>query len=71
MKYVYENEDPSQCLKMLKEKLAIKEQSELANLIFPYHLVKDQLHDKNIALFFINDYLMPLNSMISREFGVA
>lgn len=24
MKYVYENEDPSQCLKMLKEKLDIR-----------------------------------------------
>lgn len=53
MKYVYENEDPSQCLKMLKEKLDIREH-EPTCLIFPYHHIKEQFNDKNISLFFIN-----------------
>ena len=40
MKYVFENEDPSQCLKMLREKLDIEDYEELAYLIFPYCHIK-------------------------------
>lgn len=60
MQFVYENDDPSQSLKMLSEKLGISDKIEYSNLIFPFHHIKDSFNDKQISLFFIKDYLIPL-----------
>lgn len=44
IQYVYENEDPSQSLKMLTEKLGPSSMQENSNLIFPYRHIKDTLN---------------------------
>lgn len=59
MQFVYENEDPSQSLKMLSEKLDITG-SEQNNLIFPTQHVKDTYCDKHLSLFFLQDFVVPL-----------
>jgi hypothetical protein len=69
MKYVYENEDPSQCLKMLSEKLDINGHIESNSLIFPSQHIKEVFNDKNISIFFINDYIVPLQRYEKRVFG--
>ena len=45
IQYVYENEDPSQSLKMLTEKLGPSSNHENSNLIFPYRHIKDTLNE--------------------------
>ncbi len=70
MKYVYENEDPSQCLKMLREKLDIQDH-ELTYLIFPYLHIKENLNDKHISLFFIRDFIAPLRTQHKNSFATS
>lgn len=70
MKYVYENEDPSQCLKMLREKLDIQDH-EPTYLIFPYHHIKENLNDKHISLFFIRDFIAPLRTQHKNSFATS
>ena len=44
---------------MLSEKLGL-ENAENSNLIFPHQHIKDRHCDKNISLFLLQDYVVPL-----------
>ena len=70
IQYVYENEDPSQSLKMLTEKLGPSSSQENSNLIFPYRHIKDTLNEKNISLFLVQDCILPLQYYEKRSFSV-
>ena len=40
-------------------------------LIFPYRHIKEPFNDKNISLFFIQDYIIPLKSCKIKQFTIT